>query len=93
MFAALVEVSVARVDREAGIAGLRNHLVPAISSMPGFVSGTWLTGGADQTGLSLTVWTTEQDAQRFSDQFAVGVSPRGGAEVTRSEVREIAATA
>jgi heme-degrading monooxygenase HmoA len=93
MHAALVEVSVAGVDREDGIAGLRNHLVPAISSMPGFISGTWLTGGADDTGLSLTLWTTTQDAQRFTEQFAVGVNPQGGAEVLRSEVREIAATA
>lgn len=44
MHAALVEVSVVGVDRETGLAGLRNHLVPAISSMPGFTSGTWLTG-------------------------------------------------
>jgi hypothetical protein len=55
MYAALVEVSVAGVDRDSGIAGLRNHLVPAIRSMPGFLSGTWLTGGGDETGLSLTV--------------------------------------
>lgn len=93
MHAALIEVHVTGVDREEGIAGLRNHLVPAIKSMPGFVSGTWLTGGTDGRGLSLTVWATETDAQAFADQFRVGANPQAGAAVARSEVREVAATA
>jgi heme-degrading monooxygenase HmoA len=93
MHATLIVVDVTGVGREEGIAGLRNHLVPAIKAMPGFVSGTWLTGGTDGHGLSLTVWATETDAQAFADRFRVGASPQDGAAVVRSEVREVAATA
>lgn len=93
MYAALIEVNVTGVDRDAGIAGLRNQLVPAIKRMPGFVSGTWLLGGTEGRGLSLTVWATEGDAQAFANQFEVGASPQTGAAVARSEVREVAATA
>jgi heme-degrading monooxygenase HmoA len=93
MHATLIEVNVTGVDRDEGLAGLRDHLVPAIKSMPGFVSGTWLTGGTDGRGLSLTVWATESAARAFADQFRVGASPQAGAAVARSEVREVAATA
>jgi heme-degrading monooxygenase HmoA len=93
MYAALIEVDVAGVDREAGSAGLREHLVPAIKRMRGFVSGTWLLGGADGRGLSLTVWATEEDANAFANQFDVGSSPQGDATVARREVREVAASA
>jgi hypothetical protein len=47
MYAALVEVSVAGVHREAGIAGLRNHLVPAsdmIDPVTGFIGDDWTSG-------------------------------------------------
>jgi len=92
MYAVLIEVDVAGVDRDEGIAGLHDHLIPAIKRMPGFVSGTWLLGGADGRGLSLTVWATEDDANAFATRFEVGTSPQIGAAVTRSEVREVAAS-
>lgn len=93
MNAVLIEVNVAGVDRDQGLEGLRNGLVPAISAMPGFVSGTWLTGNADDRGLSLTVWDTEDQAQAFAERFGIGASPQAGAAVERCEVREVAATA
>ncbi len=93
MFAVLIEVNVADVDGEQGIETLRNQIVPAISSMPGFTSGTWLTGNEDGLGLSMTVWDTAEAADQFAARFGVGSSPAGGASVMRCETREVAAIA
>lgn len=93
MKAVLIEVNVTGVDRDEGVEGLRERIVPAISGMPGFVSGTWLTGNQDGRGLSLTVWESDVQAQAFADRFGVGASPQAGASVERCEVREVAATA
>lgn len=93
MFAVLIEVDVADVDREGGLVALREHVVPAIKSLPGFVSGTWLPGGPDGKGLSLTVWETDGHAQAMAERFGPGSSPTASASVVRCEVREVAATA
>jgi len=93
MRAVLIEVNVSDVDREAGLRGIREQLVPAISQLPGFQSGTWLMGNDDGIGLSLTIWDTEEQAQAFAGRFAVGATPQAGAAVTRCELREVAATA
>jgi hypothetical protein len=93
MHAVLIEINVSDVDGEAGLRGIREHLVPAISQMPGFQSGTWLTGNDDGLGLSLTVWDTDEHARAFASRFGIGVAPQAGADVTRCELREVAATA
>ena len=93
MYAVLIEVEVARVDREGGIQALREQIVPAIRQLPGFQSGTWLTGNEQGRGLSLTVWDTEEHARMMADRFGVGSSPAMSASVARCEVREVAATA
>jgi hypothetical protein len=93
MYAVLVEVDVSGADSEAGLRALREQIVPAITNLPGFRSGTWLTGNADDVGLSLTLWETKANADRMAEQFGVGASPRQGASVVRCEVREVAATA
>ena len=93
MHAVLIEVDVAGVDREEGLKTLREQIVPAIKALPGFHSGTWLAGGADGNGLSLTVWDSEEGAQAMADRFGPGSSPTASASVVRCEVREVAATA
>jgi hypothetical protein len=104
MYAALIEVDVGGVDREHGIRALRERIVPSITALPGFRSGTWLTGdekgkGLSLTvwetdkGLSLTVWETEQDARAMAERFGPGSSPALSASVVRCELREVAATA
>ena len=93
MYAVLIEVDVAGVDPEGGIQVLREQIVPAIKQLPGFQSGTWLTGGEQGRGLSLTVWDTEEHARTMADRFGVGSSPAMSASVARCEVREVAATA
>jgi hypothetical protein len=93
MYAVLIEVDVTGVDREEGLRGLRDSIVPAISRMPGFRSGTWLPGNSDGKGLSLTVWDSRDDAQTMADHFGPGSSPHAEASVVRCEVREVVATA
>lgn len=93
MHAVLIEVDVAGVDREQGISALREHIVPAIKALPGFQSGTWLTGEPDARGLSLTLWDTEENARAMAERFGQGSSPVASATVVRCEVREVAATA
>ncbi|MBV8941276.1 MAG: hypothetical protein JO240_06065 [Solirubrobacterales bacterium] len=93
MHAVLIEVDVAGVDREQGTKALREQIVPAIKALPGFQAGTWLTGGADGRGLSLTLWDTEDNARVMADRFGRGSSPTASASVVRCEVREVAATA
>ncbi|MBV8999417.1 MAG: hypothetical protein JO304_10170 [Solirubrobacterales bacterium] len=93
MYAVLIEVDVTGVDREDGIQALREQIVPAIRQLPGFKSGTWLTGNEQGRGLSLTVWDTDEHARTMADRFGVGSSPAMSASVARCEVREVAATA
>jgi hypothetical protein len=93
MHAVLIELNVAGVDREQGLKGLREQIVPAITGLPGFQSGTWLTGNDDGLGLSLTVWDTREHAEAMANMFGPGSSPQANATVRRCEVREVAATA
>jgi hypothetical protein len=91
--AVLIEVDVGGVDREAGMMVLREQVVPAIKQLPGFRSGTWLTGNEDGRGLSLTLWDSEENARTMAEHFGPGSSPTASASVVRCEVREVAATA
>lgn len=93
MYAVVIEVDVGSVDRETGLLALREQIVPAVKSIPGFVSGTWLPGNDDGKGLSFTVWDTEANARVMADRFGIGSNPAVSAMVSRCEVREVAAMA
>ena len=93
MHAVLIEIDVTGVPPEAGLKVLREQIVPSITQMPGFQSGTWLPGNNDGKGLSLTVWDTEEHADTMAERFGPGSSPTANASVVRCEVREVAATA
>lgn len=93
MYGVLIEVDVAGVGRDSGLEVLREHIVPGIKQMPGFKSGIWLTGNDQGTGLSLTVWETEEQAAAMAERYGPGANPAVGASVVRCEVREVAATA
>jgi hypothetical protein len=45
-----------------GLAALRAQIVPAITRLPGFRSGEWLTGNKSGQGLSLTLWDPAEAA-------------------------------
>jgi hypothetical protein len=91
--AVLIEVDVSGVDPGQGQTALRERIVPAIKTMPGFKSGIWLAGNDEGKGLSLTVWESEEGARRMAERFGPGSSPTANASVVRCEVREVAATA
>ena len=93
LYAVLIEVDVSGVDREQGLAALRGQIVPAVTALPGFQSGTWLPGNEQGKGLSLTLWDTEANANVMADRFGLGSNPAISAMVSRCEVREVAATA
>ena len=93
MYAVLIEVDVSGVDHDQGLTTLRDHVVPAITALPGFQSGTWLPGNEAGRGLSLTLWNTEAEAKVMADRFGIGSNPAMSAMVARCEVREVAATA
>jgi heme-degrading monooxygenase HmoA len=93
MYAVLIEVDVVGVERRAGLAALREHVVPAITQLPGFRSGTWLTGNEQGRGLSLTLWDSEENARAMAERFGGRGAPDMPATVARCEVREVAATA
>jgi hypothetical protein len=93
MYAVLIEVDVTGVDEAAGLERLRQQIVPAISGMPDFKSGVWLTGGDSGVGVSLTLWESEEAAQQLAGRFGVGSSPQADVSVRRCEIRQVAATA
>jgi hypothetical protein len=93
MYAVLIELYVGAIAMEEGLKGLREQIVPAITALPGFQSGTWLTGNDMGLGLSLTVWDTRQHAEAMAAMFGPGSSPQAGASIRRCEVREVSAIA
>jgi hypothetical protein len=93
MLAVLIELDVSGVDREQGLSLLREHIVPAVQQLPGFRSGTWLTGNDDGKGMSLTVWESDAAAQGMINQFGPGSDSPVAASITRCELREVAAIA
>jgi hypothetical protein len=92
VYAVLIEVDVSGVGRDEGLSALREQIVPAIAQLPGFQSGTWLTGNQEGKGLSLTVWENREQAEAMAQRFGPGSSPAASASVIRCEVREVAAT-
>ncbi len=78
---------------QAGLAALRPQIVPAITRLPRFRSGKWLTGNESGQGLSLTLWDTAEAANVMAERFGIGSSPRMSATVARREIREVDATA
>ncbi|HEX2086657.1 MAG TPA: hypothetical protein VHF89_13320 [Solirubrobacteraceae bacterium] len=89
MHAVIVEVDVSGADRETALQRLREEIVPRVSSLPGFQSGTWLRPNQDAHGFSLLVFDSEENARSASEAVQVGSEPQPGVKVTRSELREV----
>jgi heme-degrading monooxygenase HmoA len=87
MHAVVVHVTVS--DPEASEARLREQVVPRVAQAPGFVSGYWTR--KDNTGLSMTVWESEENANTASE-MARSLAPEG-VTVESVEVREVVASA
>jgi heme-degrading monooxygenase HmoA len=69
---------------------LRSEVVPRVSQAPGFVTGHWT--GKDNTGLSMTVWESEDAANQAKERITAEPSARGGS-LQDAEVREVIANA
>jgi hypothetical protein len=87
MHAVVVRVSIK--DPEAGVADVREKVVPRASQAPGFVAGYWTR--KDQTGLSMIIFESEDAARAASDQIPSLVPD--SVELQDVEVREVVANA
>ncbi|MGH2627399.1 MAG: hypothetical protein ACRDHY_12195 [Anaerolineales bacterium] len=87
MHAVVVRVTIS--DEGAGVAALRDKVVPQISQAPGFVAGYWTR--KENTGLSMIVFESE-DAARAASERIPGTVPEG-VTLESVEVREVVANA
>jgi heme-degrading monooxygenase HmoA len=87
MHAVIAQVTIG--DFENAVAALREHVVPRVTQVPGFVTGYWTR--KDEKGLSLIVFESEEAAQRAAEQLPV-LTPEG-VTFESVEVREVVAQA
>lgn len=92
-YAALIEVDNTKEDPDAGRAGLREELAPALKSMPGFVTTLLLTAYERGLGVAVVVFETREQAEQLVAGLGVGREIRDGVVVTRTDVLEVSASA
>ncbi len=88
MHAAIVRVAIH--DREQAETFLKEHLVPRISQVPGFVAGYWTNIEGNQ-GASMVVFESEEAARQVLEQGER--PPADVATVESVEVGEVVAHA
>lgn len=76
-------------DREAAQKMLDEEVVPRVSRAPGFVAGYWTW--RDNTGVSMVIFASEDDANGMSEQVRSMVGP--SVTIDDVEVREVVAHA
>jgi hypothetical protein len=87
MHAVVVRVSIN--DPDSADAHLRDEVVPHVAQAPGFVTGYWTR--KDDTGLSMIIFDSEEEANRASELIPSTVPESVTLEGV--EVREVAAHA
>jgi hypothetical protein len=87
MHAVVVRVNIK--DVEDGLSELREKVVPQVKQAPGFVAGYWTR--ADNTGLSMIVFESEDAAQSASQRIEDGIPD--SVELQGVEIREVVANA
>jgi hypothetical protein len=87
MHAVVVRVTIK--DEKPALAALRGEVVPRISQAPGFVAGYWTR--ADNNGLSMVIFESEEAAQQASDRVRENVPEAVTLESV--EVREVVESA
>jgi hypothetical protein len=88
-----VVVRVAIGDPEIADKGLREKVVPAVSTAPGFVAAYWTRSEDGSNGLSILVFDSVEAAQAAADRFRGGTIIPETVTVSRIEVREVVASA
>jgi hypothetical protein len=91
MHAVVVRVSIG--DAEIAERGLREKVVPGVSSARGFVAGYWTRSDDGSNGLSMLVFESEDAARAAADRFRAGSIVPETVTVSRLEIREVIATA
>jgi hypothetical protein len=87
MHAVVVRVNIK--DVEDGLSELREQVVPQVKQAPGFVAGYWTR--ADNTGLSMIVFESEDAAQSASQRIEGSIPD--SVEFQGLEIREVVANA
>ena len=91
MHAVVVRVSIG--DAEIAEKGLREKVVPGVSSAPGFVAGYWTRSDDGRNGLSMLVFESEDAARAVAERFRGSTIIPETVTVSRIEVREVVANA
>ena len=86
MHAVIISVSVAPGHLEAARKALREQVVPRVKGASGFVKGIWT--GNDDSGLSMTLFKTQQDAEAGA-AMARNAPPPPGVTLKSVDVREV----
>ena len=89
MHAVVVRVSIR--DFEPARQFLTEQVVPRVQQAPGFVAGYW-TRGDDDTGLSLIVFESEENARNVA-QMIESQGMDEAVDLQGTEVREVVANA
>jgi hypothetical protein len=87
MYAVVVNVTL--TDPEASLKELQEVVVPRAKQAPGFVTGYWTR--KDNTGLSMVVFESEEQARAMSERMPTMVPEH--VSLQGVEVREVAAHA
>lgn len=86
-----VVVRVTIKDREAAQKRLDEEVVPSVSQASGFRTGYWTW--KDDSGLSMAVFDTEDDANQASERVRTMIDSMEAVEFEGVEVREVVAHA
>jgi hypothetical protein len=87
MYAVVVNVTLS--DPEAALKELQEEVVPRAKQAPGFVTGYWTR--KDNTGLSMVVFESEEQARAMSEHMPTMVPEH--VSLQGVEIREVAAHA
>ena len=88
-----VVVRVAIGDAEIAEKGLREKVVPAVSSAPGFVTGYWTRSDDGSDGLAMLVFESEDAARAVGERFRGGTIIPETVTVSRVQIREVVTSA
>ena len=87
MHAVVVRVTVN--DEDTGRKMLAEEVVPRASAAPGFVAGYWTRSANDQSGLSMIVFDTEDQANAAMAMIQQGPPNPDAVTLESVEVREV----
>ena len=88
MHAVVVKVSIG--DAETAAQGLKEQVIPRVSSAPGFVGGYWTRSDDGHDGISMIVFDSEGSARRAAEMIQGPEAMRPETVTLESvEVREV----